>query len=580
MTAGRTLDRPRGSSTAALIAATVRRPGAVARLTGWTLVAAVPSFATGLAIARAVDEGFLAGRPAVGFAWLAGLAATVPLGAVGSRQTYLAVARLAEPLRDELVELVVEGALRRSVRTGATRDTGAVARLTQHVEVVREMVAGLLVLVLGFVGTVVAALVGLAAVAPVVLPWVVGPLVVCAVAFAASLPMAIRRQERLLLADEHLAEAGASAMAGLRDVVATGGEDVTAAELDGRIGEQVDAGEAVARATALRTAVVAIGGKLPVILVLIGTPRLLDHGVTAGAVLGTLTYLVQALDPAVSSLARSVGAPLAQLLVTIRRIDEAVAATDTDLPAVPCRGGGSEPADAGLVVQGVTFRYRPEAEPVIDRLDLDVPDGDHLVVVGPSGAGKSTLAALLVGVLRPQAGDIRHGGLPTGDVDPRLRVLIPQEAYVFRGTLGENLRYLAPDAGVADLDRAASAVGLTRLRERLGGDDAEIDPAALSAGERQLIALARAYLSPARLIVLDEATSHLDPTAEAVAEQAFMARGGTLVVVAHRISSAERGRRVLLIDGREVVVDTPTAMPGRSELYRDLVGHWLGPTPA
>jgi ATP-binding cassette subfamily C protein len=288
----------RASSTGAVIAATVRRPGAVARLTGWTLLAAVPSFATGLAIARAVDDGFLAGQPAVGFAWLAVLAATVPVGAVGSRQTYLGVARLAEPLRDQLVELVVEGALRRSVRTGATRDTGAVARLTQHVEVVREMVAGLLVLVLGFVGTVVAALIGLAAVAPTVLPWVVGPLVVAGAAFAASLPVAIRRQERLLLADEHLAEVSASTMAGLRDVVATGGEDVTAAELDGRIDEQVRAGEAVARATALRTAAVAVGGKLPVILVLVGTPRLLDHGVTAGALLGTLTYLVQALVPA------------------------------------------------------------------------------------------------------------------------------------------------------------------------------------------------------------------------------------------------------------------------------------------
>jgi ABC-type multidrug transport system fused ATPase/permease subunit len=569
-------DDRRASSTRALIAATVRRPGAVARLTGWTFLGSVPNFASGLAIARAVDEGFLAGRPAVGFAWLAALAATVPLGAVGSRRMYLGVARLVEPLRDQLVQRVVEGALRRSVRTGATRDTAAVARLTQHVEVIREMVAGLLVLVLGFVGTVVAALAGLAAVAPVVLPLVVGPLVLAATAFAASLPLAIRRQERLLLADEDLAEVTASTMAGLRDVVATGGEDIAAAELDGRVDEQVRAGEAVARATALRTAAVAIGGKVPVILVLIATPWLTDTGVTAGALLGTLTYLVQALDPAVSSLARSVGAPLAQLLVTARRIDEAAG---PPAPAGTVGGGGHVPGVGGVVVRQLTFRYRPEADPVVDHLDLDIPDGDHLVVVGPSGAGKSTLAALLVGVLRPDRGTVIHGGWPTEQVDPRWRVLIPQQAYVFRGTLGENLRYLAPDAGPADLDRAAAAVGLDGLRARLGGDDAEVDPARLSAGERQLVALTRAYLSPARLIVLDEATSHLDPAAEARAEHAFMARGGTLVVVAHRISSAQRGRRVLVMDGLRVAVGTHDQMTVRSPLYGELVGHWLAPSP-
>jgi ATP-binding cassette subfamily C protein len=115
------------------------------------------------------------------------------------------------------------------------------------------------------------------------------------------------------------------------------------------------------------------------------------------------------------------------------------------------------------------------------------------------------------------------------------------------------------------------------LADRLGGYDAELDPASLSAGERQLVALARAYLSPARLIVLDEATCHLDPTAEAVAEQAFAARGGTLVVVAHRISSASRARRILVMDGRETMLGTHDDLVEASHLYRDLVGHWLGP---
>jgi ATP-binding cassette subfamily C protein len=236
------------------------------------------------------------------------------------------------------------------------------------------------------------------------------------------------------------------------------------------------------------------------------------------------------------------------------------------------------PPDDGLALRGVTFRYREAAEPVLDRVDLDVPDGEYLAVVGPSGAGKSTLAALVVGVLRPQAGTVHHGGVPAGDVAAGARVLIPQEAYAFRGTLRENLCYLRPEASAAAVDRAVAALGMTALVDRLGGVDAELEPATLSAGERQLVALARAYLSPARLVVLDEATCHLDPAAEDVAERAFAARGGTLVVVAHRMSSARRARRILVVDGRDTTVGDHADLVVRSRLYRDLVGHWLDPT--
>jgi ATP-binding cassette, subfamily C, bacterial len=132
------------------------------------------------------------------------------------------------------------------------------------------------------------------------------------------------------------------------------------------------------------------------------------------------------------------------------------------------------------------------------------------------------------------------------DALPRLRILIPQEAYVFAGTLAANICYLCPNAPLdARIDAAAEAVGLSPLVSRLGGYQAIINPARLSAGERQLIALTRAYLSPAPIAILDEATCRLDPAAEA----AFTERGGTLIVIAHRISSALRARRVLVLDG-------------------------------
>ena len=154
--------------------------------------------------------------------------------------------------------------------------------------------------------------------------------------------------------------------------------------------------------------------------------------------------------------------------------------------------------------------------------------------------------------------------------------LIPQEAYVFAGTVRENLTALRSDATTTELEHAAAEVGSAELIERLGGLDAEIPAGAgsLSAGQRQLIALTRVFASPAGVIVLDEATCHLDPEAEAHAEAAFQRRGGTLVVLAHRMSSALRAERILVLDGESAVLGTHAELLRSSPLYADLVGYW------
>ena len=121
----------------------------------------------------------------------------------------------------------------------------------------------------------------------------------------------------------------------------------------------------------------------------------------------------------------------------------------------------------------MTFRYGRHAVPVIDRLDLTIPLGDHLAVVGPSGVGKSTLAELIAGRLRPDAGELRLDGVPLRRAArrraARQRVLIPQEAYVFTGSLWENLTYLRPDATRRQVDAAVHALGVAPLVARLGG---------------------------------------------------------------------------------------------------------------
>ncbi|MGW3116474.1 ATP-binding cassette domain-containing protein [Streptomyces sp. NPDC001107] len=240
------------------------------------------------------------------------------------------------------------------------------------------------------------------------------------------------------------------------------------------------------------------------------------------------------------------------------------------------------PATPALSLTSVTFAYGPTAIPVIENLDLVLPPGSHLAVVGPSGIGKSTLTALVAGLLEPRRGAIRVGGEPVPSAGAaRGRVLIPQEAYVFTGTVADNLGHFRQDpVPEAELLAATDAVGLGPLVDALGGPGGQVDPAALSAGERQLIALARAYLSDARLALLDEATCHLDPQAEERAERAFAQRpGGTLVVVAHRISSARRADRVLVMDGRGTACGTHHELLETSPLYRELVGRW-NPVPS
>jgi ATP-binding cassette subfamily C protein len=303
-------------------------------------------------------------------------------------------------------------------------------------------------------------------------------------------------------------------------------------------------------------------------------------------VLGALTYVSLGLQPALRTLIGTVGGSGLWLLVTLDRITEAAHPPATAHPTVSVSPRiGQLPRQAarafehGLELRNVTFSYGRHAEPVLRDLDLRLAEDDHLAVVGPSGIGKSTLAGIIAGLLTPQTGEALLDGITLGDWEaPQLaqrRVLIPQEAYVFAGTVSENLTYyLRGGPTPTQLDEAVNALGAGMLIERLGGYQADLHPAALSAGERQLLTLIRAYLSPARLVILDEATCHLDPAAEAQAEFAFTKRPGALLVIAHRTSSALRAQKILLLDGGPALLGSHQDLLIRSPLYRELVGHW------
>jgi ATP-binding cassette subfamily C protein len=361
--------------------------------------------------------------------------------------------------------------------------------------------------------------------------------------------------------------------------VSAGVQDWAADTVGATVDAQAQAEYALARVGALRGVTLVVGGWVPLLVLLIATPWLVRNGVAAGAVLGSLVYVRQGLQPALHLLVHGLAGGGLRYGITLSRILE-VPAPDPQPAAdaiTPTTVAGAPP----LSLHGVTFRYGPAAEPVLADFDLDVTDDDHLVIVGASGIGKSTLAGLMAGTLQPQSGTVRLAGTPTPDVPSAAlaaqRVLLPQEAYAFTGTVAANLTYLAPDASDAQLIQAVDALGAGGLLARLGGPGARLDPAAVSAGERQLLALVRAYLSTARLTILDEATCHLDPVAEAQVERAFADRAGALVIIAHRLTSAHRARRILLFDGAHPMLGSHPELLVRSTVYRDLVGQWSEP---
>jgi ABC-type multidrug transport system fused ATPase/permease subunit len=553
-----------------------RRPALLARLAIWSTVESLPALLSGVLVAAAVDRGFLVHRPLVGFGWLALLGLSILLQSVARRASFPILADLAEPVRDVFVRSVVTATLTRTV-AGAEQPTAeTVARVCGQVENVRGLVSALLRTLRPTLVAVVLALVGVAALAPALVAVTVPPVAAGLAVFGLSLRGLARRERARVLGEEAVARASGEVFGGLRDIAACGAERRAGQVVRAAVEVEAAAAVSLARAASVRSVVVAVGGYLPLALAVLLAPRLVrSHTMTAGEVVGAVTYLGGSLIPAMRALVGAIGGWGRQLGVTLHRLAET-----SRLPDSPATAGSSAPSTVDLLLTGVTFAYGPLAEPVVDDLSLAVDDGEHLAIIGASGIGKSTLAALMTGLFRPQAGSVTLGGAPLADIaEDQLRrtvALIPQEAYVFTGTVGDNLRYLRPGVTVDELDAAVDRLGMRPLLDRLGGYDASvgIGGAGLSAGERQLFALVRVYVSHARLVVLDEATCHLDPGTEARAEDAFAASGRTVVVIAHRISSARRARRILLLDGSAVVSGTHDTLARDSPVYAALVGHW------
>ncbi|MGH3718287.1 MAG: ABC transporter ATP-binding protein [Pseudonocardiaceae bacterium] len=550
---------------------------ALRHLATWSALEAVPSFVSGLLVAGAVDQGFLADRPLVGFGWLAVLALLWVIGALGTRQVYPWLAATVEPLRDSLVTAVVTASLTRALR-GEEHDSGSsVSQATVQVETVRALLSSLLRNTRQMLTVSVTAIAGLAVLSPLLALVVVVFVVLALTGFALLLRTLVVRYQAVVLCGEQIGVAAAPVVEGMRDVVAYAAEDRATREVGQAVDAEAAALRAFARASVVRIPLVTVGAYLPVFALLALAPWLVTHQhLTVGQIVGGIVYLFSGLRPAIQILVNAGGTILVSLGVVLARLAE----TSAEPPAPIAHPPAQHPTGHDLALDGVTFAYSPHAEPIVRDLTLNVPPGMHLAVVGPSGVGKSTLANLLARLATPQRGQLRLGGLVLEQIDEsylrRVVALIPQEAYVFAGSIRDNLVYLQPQATQVEIDHAVAVVGLEDTLTRLGGEGAEVPPGGgtLSPGERQLIALARVYLSPARIVILDEATCHLDPVAEARAENAFAERHGTLIVIAHRISSAMRADRILVMAGADAVLGSHEQLLAQNALYADLVGYW------
>ncbi|MBT0995690.1 ABC transporter ATP-binding protein/permease [Cellulomonas sp. DKR-3] len=327
------------------------------------------------------------------------------------------------------------------------------------------------------------------------------------------------------------------------------------------------------------TGLTLIGNVTVAAVLLVGGLRVLDDGLEVGVLVAAVLY------------ARRFFQPLAQIGMFYNSFQSATAALEklsallAEEPTVP---DPAEPVALPRVRGDVRFadvEFGYGAGPsVLPAMDLHVPAGQSLALVGETGAGKSTIAKLLARFYDVRTGAVLLDGVDVRRIDPtdlrRAVVMVTQEAYLFSGSIAANIALGRPDASREEIEAAARAVGVHELVAAMPqGYDTDVDKRGgrLSAGQRQLVSFARAFLADPAVLILDEATSSLDVPGEALVQRGLrtLLAGRTAVVIAHRLSTVMGSDRVLVVDGGRVVEDgSPAELAAGDGRFAELYADW------
>jgi ATP-binding cassette, subfamily B, bacterial len=320
-------------------------------------------------------------------------------------------------------------------------------------------------------------------------------------------------------------------------------------------------------------------------VLLYGGLRVIDHQMQVGVLVTFLLYLQRFFDPLIDlsqfySSFQSAGAALEKISGVL---DEAPSVAEPEDPALLPTDGTHASPGRSVTFDAVRFGYRKST--VLPDLSLTIPAGQTVALVGATGAGKTTIARLLARIYDPLDGRVLLDGVDLRQLDDRtLRhelVLITQENFLFTGSVADNIELGKPGASRAEVVAAATAIGAHAFISALpGGYDEAVGKGGgrLSAGQRQLISFARAFLAAPAVLVLDEATSLLDIPSERLVQDALqrILAGRTAVIIAHRLSTVAIADRVLVLNHGRIIEDgsPDELMTGPGE-YSALHASWL-----
>ncbi|MET0724841.1 MAG: ABC transporter ATP-binding protein [Leifsonia sp.] len=369
-------------------------------------------------------------------------------------------------------------------------------------------------------------------------------------------------------------------MTGIRAVKAFRGEKRNEKEFGDRVEDYRDVNARVIQLFGIfDPGLVLIGNVAVGVVLLIGGFRVADGQLAIGVLLAALLYTRRFFDP------------MEEMAMFYNSYQSATAALEKisgvleEKPSVPdpVKPVDLWTADGHVRFDGVRFAYRSDRE-ILPQFDLDLPAGQTIALVGSTGAGKTTLAKLISRFYDPTDGAVTLDGVDLRDLHPndlrRAIVMVTQEAYLFSGSVADNIAIGKPDATLDEIVAAARAVGAHEFIEGLpNGYDTDVNKRGgrVSAGQRQLISFARAFLADPAVLILDEATSSLDIPSERLVQEALqtLLADRTAVIIAHRLSTVAIADRVLVMEHGRIVEDgTPDDLIAGTGRFAQLHAAW------